>query len=52
MSQLLNRAAVGVVSGEEAGEILQAYITTVPEMIFNHTPQANPMPAIQPNRVR
>ncbi|MBI3441778.1 MAG: hypothetical protein HY052_08290 [Proteobacteria bacterium] len=37
MVGVLDRAAVGVISGEEAGEILQAFISTGPAMVFNHT---------------
>ncbi len=42
MSDLLNSAAVGSRSGEDAQKILQAYITTNPVMAQNHTLQAEP----------
>lgn len=40
MSSLLNSAAVGRQSGENAGEILSAYIATNPSMELNHTREA------------
>jgi len=42
MSNLLNSVAVGRRSGEDAGEILQAYIQTGPGMVLNHTAEAAP----------
>ena len=41
MSSLLNSAAVGRQSGENAGEILSAYIATNPSMELNHTREAS-----------
>ncbi len=40
MSQLLNSLAIGSRSGEDAEELLQAYIATGPVMVLNHTPAA------------
>ncbi len=37
MSSLLNSSAVGRRSGEDAVEILNAYIATGPSMELNHT---------------
>lgn len=37
MSKLLDTAAVGQRTGEEAREILGAYIATAPLMVLNHT---------------
>ena len=47
MSDLLNRAAVRRESGENAGELLQAYIATGPALVMNHTavPSAQPQGA-------
>ncbi len=39
---ILNEAAVGSRSGEDAGKILQAYIATTPAMVLNHTISAAP----------
>lgn len=44
MSKLLDSAAVGTKNGEEAAELLKAYIATNPMMVFNHTPQAATQP--------
>lgn len=38
MSKLLNSMAVGQKTGDEAAEILGAYIETGPGMLLNHTP--------------
>lgn len=37
MSSLLNTTAVGRKSGDDAGEILQAYVATNPVMALNRT---------------
>lgn len=37
MSELLDSTAVGSKSGEDAKEILQAYVATAPVMVLNHT---------------
>ena len=46
MSNLLNSTAVGRRKDDEAGELLQAYIDTAPQMAFTHsaTPQATAQP--------
>jgi hypothetical protein len=44
-SPLLNSSAVSRRSGEEAGEILGAYIATNPAMALNHTAEAAPTQA-------
>lgn len=56
-SGLLNTAAVARRSGEEAGEILGAYIQTAPTMMHNNTkePEAAQQPrgaggAVDPTR--
>lgn len=46
MSSLLNSVAVGRRKDEEAGELLQAYIDTQPEMAFTHS--AAPKAGAQP----
>ncbi|MDE1151829.1 MAG: hypothetical protein PW788_04750 [Micavibrio sp.] len=42
MSNLLNSTAVGRKSGEDAGEILQAYVATNPMMALNRTMETTP----------
>lgn len=37
MSKLLSSAAVGQRNGEDAKEILSAYIATKPDMVMDHT---------------
>jgi hypothetical protein len=37
MSQLLNTTAVGRKTGDDASEIMQAYVATGPQMAQNHT---------------
>jgi len=44
MSKLLNSAAVGQKSGDDAREILDAYIETMPQMFLNHTLGAEKRP--------
>ncbi len=46
MSKLLESAAVGAKSGEDAKEILQSYLGTEPSMMLSHAPAAEP--AVQP----
>jgi hypothetical protein len=45
MSNLLDRAAVGCLKGKEAGEILEAYIETQPDMVFTNVPAAQQQPS-------
>lgn len=40
MSELLSRAAVGCLNGDEATEILQEYLKTQPEMVLSVHPAA------------
>lgn len=42
MSTLLSQAAVGRKTEDDATEILQAYISTTPAMVLNHTVSARP----------
>ena len=44
MSNLLNSAAVGTKEGDEAQEILSAYIATQPVMVLSHTLSAQSQP--------
>lgn len=49
MSNLLNQLAVGRKDGEDAQELLGAYLGTQPNMAFNHTAEAAPSaPAAAP----
>jgi hypothetical protein len=47
MSELLNRTAVRRETGDNAGELLQAYIATGPALVLNHAvaPSAQPQGA-------
>ncbi len=48
MSKLLQSAAVGTKSGEDAKEILQTYLETEPSMVLSHAPTIEASPQQQP----
>lgn len=51
MSNLLDTVAVSRQSGENAGEILGAYLDTAPQMALNRTVEAAPEATAQPKGV-